>query len=108
MFPALRFFRHQDGDLALFNGSTVTLANELASVLRYDETSGRPSRALPDIAYQRLAADDTVIIVDTGTPLSMELSRGAHCGCLSFEMSSVRNRFIINSGFPAYALPIPH
>lgn len=103
MFPALRFFRHQDGDLALFNGSTATLANELASVLRYDETSGRPSRALPDIAYQRLSADDTVIIVDTGTPLSTELSRGAHCGCLSFEMSSVRNRFIINSGFPSYA-----
>lgn len=103
MFPAIRFFRHQDGDLALFNGSTATLANELASVLRYDETSGRPSRALSDIAYQRLAADDTVLIVDTGIPQSMELSKGAHCGCLSFELSSVRNRFIVNSGFPSYA-----
>ncbi len=105
MFPAIRFFRHQDGDLALFNGSTATLANELASVLRYDETSGRPSRALPDVAYQRLSAGDTVIIVDTGIPQSMELSRGAHCGCLSFELSSVRNRFIVNSGFPSYAAP---
>ncbi|WP_320201055.1 heparinase II/III family protein [Agrobacterium sp. rho-13.3] len=103
MFPAIRFFRHQDGDLALFNGSTATLANELVSVLRYDETSGRPSRALPDIAYQRLSAEDTVVIVDTGFPHSMELSRGAHCGCLSFELSSVRNRFIVNSGFPPYA-----
>lgn len=103
MFPAIRFFRHQDGDLALFNGSTATLANELASVLRYDETSGRPSRALSDIGYQRLSSDDTVVIVDTGMPQSMELSRGAHCGCLSFEFSSVRNRFIVNSGFPSYA-----
>ncbi len=105
MFPAIRFFRHQDGDLALFNGSTATLANELASVLRYDETSGRPSRALPDIGYQRLAADDTVIIVDTGIPQRLSLSRSAHCGCLSFELSSVRNRFIVNSGFPPFAAP---
>ncbi|MES5101015.1 heparinase II/III family protein [Agrobacterium sp. BA1120] len=105
MFPAIRFFRHQDGDLALFNGSTATLANELASVLRYDETSGRPSRALPDIGYQRLAADDTVLIVDTGIPQRLSLSRSAHCGCLSFELSSVRNRFIVNSGFPPFAAP---
>lgn len=103
MFPAIRFFRHQDGDLALFNGATVTLANELASVLRYDETSGRPSRALPDIAYQRLSAGTTVVIVDTGLPQTLELSKGAHCGCLSFELSSVRNRFIVNSGFPPHA-----
>ncbi|POO54548.1 heparinase II/III family protein [Agrobacterium rosae] len=103
MFPAIRFFRHQDGDLALFNGATVTLANELASVLRYDETSGRPSRALPDVGYQRLSAGSTVVIVDTGLPQTLELSKGAHCGCLSFELSSVRNRFIVNSGFPPQA-----
>ncbi|MCP5815729.1 hypothetical protein NL365_27490, partial [Klebsiella pneumoniae] len=29
MYPALRFFRHQDGDLALFNGATSTPASEL-------------------------------------------------------------------------------
>lgn len=103
MFPAIRFFRHQDGDLALFNGATATLANELASVLRYDETAGRPSRSLQEIAYHRLAVADTVIIVDTGKPRSIELSRKAHCGCLSFELSSGRYRFIVNSGFPQYA-----
>ncbi|NTJ43466.1 heparinase [Agrobacterium larrymoorei] len=103
MFPAIRFFRHQDGDLALFNGATATLANELASVLRYDETAGRPSRGLPDIAYHRLSVNDTVIIIDTGAPQSIELSRTAHCGCLSFELSSGRYRFIVNSGFPQYA-----
>jgi len=102
MFPAIRFFRHQDGDLALFNGATATLANELASVLRYDETSGRPSRAMVDISYQRLAAQDTVLIVDTGKPHSIALSRTAHCGCLAFEMSCGRYRFIVNSGFPHY------
>lgn len=86
MFPAIRF-RHQGGDLALFNGATATLANELVSVLRYDETAGRPSKVLPDVNYHRLAAGETVVIVDTGYPGSAELSRNAHSGCLSFEMS---------------------
>jgi uncharacterized heparinase superfamily protein len=103
MYPALRFFRHQDGDLALFNGATSTLANELMSVLRYDETSGAPFKALPHTRYQRLAAAQTLVIVDTGMPFSRDLSRTAHAGCLSFEISSGRHRLIINSGSPKFA-----
>ncbi len=103
MYPALRFFRHQGGELALFNGATSTLANELMSVLRYDETAGAPFKALPHLGYQRLAAGGAIVIVDTGTPLSVALSRNAHAGCLSFEMSSGRYRFIVNSGSPKFA-----
>ncbi|MDQ0318192.1 putative heparinase superfamily protein [Pararhizobium capsulatum DSM 1112] len=103
MYPALRFFRHQGGELALFNGATSTLANELMSVLRYDETSGAPFKGMPHIGYERLAMRDTAVIVDTGLPLSPELSRNAHAGCLSFEMSSGKQRYIINSGSPKFA-----
>lgn len=103
MYPALRFFRHQDGDLALFNGATSTLANELMSVLRYDETAGQPFKAMPHSRYQRLAAGKTVVIADTGSPPTGLLSRTAHAGCLSFEMSSGRHRFIVNSGSPKFA-----
>lgn len=103
MYPALRFFRHQDGDLALFNGATSTLANELMSVLRYDETSGQPFRALPHMGYQRLSAGQTTVLMDTGRPLSLEMSRTAHAGFLSFELSSGRNRFIVNAGSPRFA-----
>ena len=46
---------------------------------------------------------DTVILVDTGKPLSARLSAAAHAGCLSFELSSGRNRFIVNSGSPRFA-----
>jgi uncharacterized heparinase superfamily protein len=66
MYPALRFFRHQDGDLALFNGASSTPASELMSVLRYDETAGKPFKALPHMNYHRLSADGTTLIVDTG------------------------------------------
>jgi len=103
MYPALRFFRHQGGELALFNGATSVLAHELASVLRYDETAGEPFRSLPHAQYERLSLGDTVIIMDTGLPLSVDLSRSAHAGCLSFEMSSGRSRFVINSGAPKFA-----
>jgi len=103
MYPALRFFRHQDGDLALFNGATSTLATELMSVLRYDETGGQPFKALPHAEYQRLAAGQTALIVDTGKPASVDLSRRAHAGCLSFEMSAGKHRFIVNSGSPKFA-----
>ncbi|WP_275786693.1 heparinase II/III family protein [Pararhizobium gei] len=103
MYPALRFFRHQGGELALFNGATSTLANELMAVLRYDETAGAAFKALPHMQYQRLAAGRVLAIMDTGMPLSPELSRTAHAGCLSFEMSSGRHRFVINSGSPKFA-----
>ncbi|MFB9953372.1 heparinase II/III family protein [Rhizobium puerariae] len=103
MYPALRFFRHQDGDLALFNGASSTPASELMSVLRYDETAGKPFKALPHMNYHRLSAEGTTLIVDTGYPLSTELSRGGHAGCLSFEMSAGRHRFIVNCGAPKYA-----
>lgn len=105
MYPALRFFRHQSGDLALFNGATATLANELLAVLRYDETAGKPFRSLPHLDYHRLAAEGTVVLVDTGMARSSDLSRAAHAGSLSFEMSSGRYRFITNSGAPRFAGP---
>ncbi len=70
MFPALRFFRHQGGELALFNGATSTLARELMSVLRYDETAGAPFKALPHMGYQRLSAGSAVVLMDVGLPSS--------------------------------------
>ena len=103
IFPALRFFRHQGGELALFNGATYTLANELMSVLRYDETGGAPFKALPSLRYDRLAVKETVVLMDTGVPPSVELSATASAGALSIEMSSARNRFIVNSGRPRFA-----
>lgn len=103
MYPALRFFRHQDGDLALFNGASATPASELMSVLRYDESGGKPFKALPHMNYQRLSVNGTTLIVDAGQPLSPELSCSAHAGSLSFEMSSGRYRFIVNCGSPKWA-----
>ncbi len=102
MFQALRFFRHVDGTLALFNGCTAQPADRLLSVLRYDESNGPALKNAPQMNYQRLSCNNTIIIADTGPMPPGELSATAHAGCLSFEMSSGQHRFIVNSGKPAF------
>nr|WP_099867186.1 heparinase II/III family protein [Pararhizobium haloflavum] len=103
MFPALRFFRHSNGELALFNGATAVSADRLLCVLRYDESTGRTFRAAPHMHYHRLECSQTVVIADTGRPPPGVLSQRAHAGCLSFEMSSGRNRYVVNAGVPVAA-----
>jgi uncharacterized heparinase superfamily protein len=105
MLPALRFFRHQDGSLALFNGVGPTLSERIISVLRHDETAGSPLTHAPYSGYERLSMGATTIIADTGLPPPVTASRDAHAGCLAFEMSSGRQRYIVNSGVDRYGPP---
>lgn len=105
MLPALRFFRHQDGSLALFNGVGPTLPERIISVLRHDETAGAPLTHAPYSGYERLSMGGTTIIADTGLPPPVTASRDAHAGCLSFEMSSGRQRYIVNAGVDRFGPP---
>nr|WP_246368406.1 heparinase II/III family protein [Aurantimonas endophytica] len=50
--------------------------------------------------YHRLAADQTVVIADTGCPPQPAFSGGAHAGTLSFELSSEASRIVVNCGRP--------
>jgi len=105
MLPALRFFRHQDGSLALFNGVGPTMPERIVAVLRHDETDGQPLAHAPYSGYERLSMGATTIIADTGLPPPVTASRDAHAGCLAFEMSSGRQRYIVNSGIDRYGPP---
>lgn len=100
MMHLLRFFRHGDGALALFNGAGVTPVSLVASVLVHDDALGRPPGNAPHSGYQRLEADRTVVIVDCGRPPPPDYARDAHAGPLAFEFSSGRNRFVVNCGAP--------
>jgi len=98
MMPTLRFFRHDDGKLALFNGGTECQKGAVEAVLKEDDTDGKPLRQLRHAGYQRLAAGRTLILMDTGKPPDGPYSEGAHAGCLSMEMSVGRCRLITNCG----------
>jgi uncharacterized heparinase superfamily protein len=102
MLPMLRFFRHQDGSLARFNGMGATIHDRIAAILRHDDTAGAPLLHAPHSGYERLSMGGTTVIADTGVPPPMEISHAAHAGCLSFEMSSGRQPFIVNCGVDTY------
>jgi len=100
MMPMLRFFRHGDGAVALFNGASTTPTDLVATVLAYDDGQGRPHGNAPHSGYQRLEAEKTVVVIDTGAPPPPEFARSAHAGCLAFELSSGPARFVVNCGAP--------
>jgi uncharacterized heparinase superfamily protein len=102
MLPALRFFRHQDGSIARFNGMGATIQDRIAAILRHDDTVGAPLLHAPHSGYERLSMGETTVIADTGVPPPIDVSGAAHAGCLSFEMSSGRHNFIVNAGVDTY------
>ena len=100
MMPMLRFFRQGDGSFAHFNGLGDTPNDQLATVLAYDDVRGTLPVNAPHSGYQRLEHGGTVLIVDAGRPPPTDFSVNAHAGCLSFEMSTGRQRLIVNCGVP--------
>jgi uncharacterized heparinase superfamily protein len=101
MMPMLRFFRHADGNFALFNGMGPTPVDLLATVLAYDDARGAPVSNAPHSGYQRIDAEEAALIMDSGRPPPLNLSQEAHAGCLSFEMSWRLHRLVVNCGLPA-------
>ena len=101
MMPMLRFFRHGDGSVALFNGMSGTPSDLIATLLAYDDTHGAPMASMPHTGFQRLDAGQMTVIIDTGPPPPPNVSEDAHAGCLSFEMSSGTSRIVINCGMPS-------
>jgi uncharacterized heparinase superfamily protein len=101
MMPMLRFFRHGDGNFALFNGMGPTRTDLLSTILAYDDARGAPLANAPHSGYQRLESAGTLILmVDTGRPPPLAVSQDAHAGCLSFELSCKQNRIVVNCGLP--------
>jgi uncharacterized heparinase superfamily protein len=103
MVPILRTFIHADGGLAFFNGSSDS-SSELIDILL--SKSGVKTRAILNATYsgyQRLHAGKTTILIDTGSPPNVAENKWAHSGTLAFEMSSGKDRIIVNCGMPENA-----
>ena len=98
MAPMLRFFRHGDRRLALFNDSLEEDGVLIDLVLTRSETKGRPPSQAANTGFDRLQAARSLVIVDTGRPPPRGFDETAHAGALSFEMSHERERIIVNCG----------
>lgn len=100
MTPMVRFYRHGDGGLALFNDSNEEEGWLIDVVLTQAEARGKPLESAPHSGFERVSANRTILIMDVGSSVR-GLDRHAHAGTLSFEMSVGKERLIVNCG--AYA-----
>jgi len=103
MAPMLRFFRHGDGALALFNGGRESDARMIEALLARDEVRGQPFAYAPYSGFQRLTAGRSLAILDCGTVPKGAFSAEAHAGCLSFEFGTGAQRLVVNCGAPSQA-----
>ncbi len=94
----LRFFRHGDRRLALFNDSVEEDAVVVDLALTRSETRGQPRCRRRNPGFQRLQGGQSLVIVDTGKPPPRGFDGDAHAGTLSFELSQGRERIIVNCG----------
>ena len=106
MAPMLRFFRHGDRRLALFNDTLEEDGVLIDLVLTRSETKGRAPAHAPDTGFERLQVFKSLVLVDTGKPPPRGFDDHAHAGTLSFEFSHERERIIVNCG--AYRGPKPN
>jgi uncharacterized heparinase superfamily protein len=98
MAPMLRFFRHGDRRLALFNNSVEEDGVIVDLALTRSETRGHAPAQAPHSGFQRLQAGQSLVLVDTGKPPPHGFDGEAHAGPLSFELSQGRERIVVNCG----------
>jgi len=103
MAPMLRFFRHGDGRLALFNHTAEESEVAIDAVLKRADAPGKPPASAPHTGFQRLEAGAGLAIMDSGPPPPPESEAYAHAGTLSFELSHGTERVIVNCGARPYA-----
>jgi uncharacterized heparinase superfamily protein len=98
MAPMIRFFRHGDGALALFHGSSEGDPRTISALLARDEVRGQPYVHAPHSAYQRIIAGHSLVAMDCGGTPPGPFATAAHASTLAFEFSSGAQRIVVNCG----------
>ncbi|MFQ5954985.1 MAG: heparinase II/III family protein [Kiloniellales bacterium] len=98
MAPMVRFLRHGDGGLALFNDSCEEDGGLIDLVLAQADARGKAPARASHSGFERIRAGRTLILMDVGAPPPPGLDRHAHAGTLSLEMSVGKERLIVNCG----------
>ncbi|MCB9978436.1 MAG: heparinase II/III family protein [Rhodospirillales bacterium] len=95
---ALRFFRHGDRGLALFNGAQEGDAALLDALVTQSGASGRILRTLPRMGYERVMSGKGILIVDVGGSPAWPEDGAAHAAPLAFEFGYGRDRVFVSCG----------
>ncbi|TNE64615.1 MAG: hypothetical protein EP335_07090 [Alphaproteobacteria bacterium] len=100
--PFVRALRHGDGSFAQFCGVSAEGGHGTDAILAASDARGKAIENAAHTGFQRIAAGDTLLIADAGTPPASALSAHAHAGTAAFEFSLGQDRLIVNVG-PANA-----
>lgn len=98
MMPMIRFMRHPDGGLWLFNGAGEGPPGWADALLMHDGARSRSIAQAPQSGYQRMQGGDAVVVVDAGRPPQPDQAGEAHAGTLSFELAVGSDRLFVNGG----------
>lgn len=96
--PALRFFRHGDGGLALFENSNIEDPRAIDEALARAQSPAPPPQRANAAHFERVVADRTLVFLDAGAPPPTGFDAHGHAGALSIEVSAGRERLIVNCG----------
>lgn len=98
MMPMIRFMRHPDGGLWLFNGASEGPGGWADALLLHDTARSRPIAQAPQSGYQKMQGGDVVVVVDAGRAPPPDHAGEAHAGSLAFEFAVGADRLVVNAG----------
>ena len=101
---------HPDGEISFFNDAALGIAPNLAELNGYAERLKHPVHKPPsdgvlrlaESGYIRLQKGDAVLLVDVAPIGPSYLPAHAHADTLSFELSLLGQRVMVNSGTSCY------
>lgn len=98
--PAIRFMRMSDHKFATFHGNAECDAVMIEDLLLKCGIANRAPSSLPYTGFDKLSANGTHIIIDTGDRQSSDT--GIYASLMAFEMTHGADRIIVNCGQHAH------
>lgn len=98
MIPALRFFRHGDKKMVVFNGTLELTEEAIESVLAKGDTRIRVPKSLYASGFERVTHGRSLLVINTGKVPPKPYDREVHAAPLAFEFSYGRDRIFVNCG----------
>tara|TARA_B100000963_G_C22615925_1_gene667333 strand:- start:640 stop:2244 length:1605 start_codon:yes stop_codon:yes gene_type:complete len=96
MSTILKLFRIADGHLAIFNKYDFIIVAKINNVLKKANNNARLPKVSKFSDFYRIANNKIIFIMDCGTPTSEK----THAGSLSFELSYLTEKIVVNCGSP--------
>ncbi len=97
--PMVAFFRRSGGELAPFHGAGELTAAKIASLLKAAPGNPKPFGYGPHVGFQRLEANETIALMDTGEAPRRPYDTRAHLAPLALDISTAEGPMITSCGF---------